>query len=130
MELCDSANVIEKLNQEFDDLQNLNQELIEEIELKAETIKEQHEELQIVCRFSDYQRYSSNVITTAIWLKDNVDWLIEKGIITGDCSDFHTQVEELVEQDIDITDKLAEKTYAIEDEFCDYVRENITSSYF
>jgi len=129
-EECGAMDIVEKLNKEFDDLQNLNQKLIEEIELKAETIKEQHEELQIVCRFSDYQRHSSNVITTAIWLKNNLDWLIEKGIITGDCSDFHTQVEELVEQDIDITDKLASKTYTIEDEFCDYVRENITSSYF
>ena len=31
---------------------------------------------------------------------------------------------------IDITDKLAAITYSIGDEFCNYVRENITSSYF
>ena len=129
MELCHSANMIEKLNKEFDDLQNLNQEFVEEIEYKTETIKELKLELEIVCRFSDYQRHNSNVLTSALWFKDNGDWLAKKGIINKD-EDFDTEVDELAEMDIDITDKLAAITYSIEDEFCDYVRENITSSYF
>ena len=129
-EECGAMDIVEKLNKEFDELQTENQEFVEEIEYKTETIKELKLELEIVCRFSDYQRHNSNVLTTALWFRDNVDWLIEKGIITRDCSDFHTQVDELAEQDIDITDKLAAITISIEDEFCHYVRENITSSYF
>ena len=55
MELCDSANIIEKLNKEFDELQNLNQELVEEVELKAETIKEQQVELEVMTLWIRYK---------------------------------------------------------------------------
>ena len=127
---CGAMDIVEKLNKAFDEVQNLNQEFVEEIEYKTETIKELKLELEIVSRFSDYQRHNSNVLTTALWFRDNVDWLIEKGIITRDCSDFHTQAQELAEMDIDITDKLAAITISLEDDFCHYVRENITSSYF
>tara|TARA_R100001460_G_scaffold24523_2_gene49242 strand:- start:1461 stop:2033 length:573 start_codon:yes stop_codon:yes gene_type:complete len=54
-EECGAMDVIEKLNQEFDDLQNLNQKLIEEIELKAETIKEQQVELEIMSFWIKYK---------------------------------------------------------------------------
>jgi len=56
MELCDSANIIEKLNKEFDDLQNLNQKLVEEVELKAETIKEQQVELEVMSLWIRYNK--------------------------------------------------------------------------
>tara|TARA_Y100000593_G_C4264892_1_gene314227 strand:+ start:154 stop:840 length:687 start_codon:yes stop_codon:yes gene_type:complete len=128
-EECGAMDIINKLNKEFDDLQNLNQKFVEEIELKAETIKEQKLELEIVSRFADYVRFHSNVLTSAFWFKDNGDWLAKKGIITKD-EDFDRKTDELAEQDIDITEELQILTYNMGDEFCDYVRENITSNYF
>ena len=80
MELCDSANVIEKLNKEFDDLQNLNQKLVEEVELKAKTIKEQQEELKIMSMFTSFkiQRILPEKVE---WFYDFGDYLHKKGII-------------------------------------------------
>tara|TARA_R100001086_G_C11631076_1_gene201664 strand:- start:63 stop:479 length:417 start_codon:yes stop_codon:yes gene_type:complete len=77
MELCDSANVIEKLNQEFDDLQNLNQELVEEIELKAETIKEQQVELKIMSLWIQYKKIDSFTEQIHFWY-DNGEYIQNK----------------------------------------------------
>jgi len=54
-EECGAMNVIEKLNKEFDEIQTENQKLVEEVELKAETIKEQQVELEVMTFWLKYK---------------------------------------------------------------------------
>lgn len=135
MELCDSANVIEKLNQEFDDLQNLNQKLVEEVELKAKTIKEQQEELKIMSMFTSFkvQRILPEKVE---WFYDFGDYLHKKGIIEKH-NDYDKKFLEwksaaLQDDIIGIIpgEFLEYEMYEYEEKFSEYVFEEISSLYF
>lgn len=135
MELCDSANVIEKLNQEFDDLQNLNQKLVEEVELKAKTIKEQQEELKIMSMFTSFkvQRILPEKVE---WFYDFGDYLHKKGIIEKH-NDYDKKFLEwksaALQDDIIgiIPGQFLEyEMYEYEEKFSEYVFEEISSLYF
>jgi len=137
MELCDSAKIVEKLNEEFDDLQNLNQKLIEEIEVKAETIKEQELELKISSMFIAF-KICRTLSEKVEWFYDFGENLHKKGIIEihNDYDKKFLEWKLAADADPDMIigivpgEFLEYEMYEYEEKFTEYVYEEVSSAYF
>ena len=134
-EECGAMDVIEKLNQEFDDLQNINQKLVEEIELKAETIKEQNEELKILSMYLSCKECGSYVVDLINWFYQNSNYLRKKGVLEFEAwpfekeiNDWYTRIQ--AEEAALPSELLQQMAWDLETQFEEYCEENITSSYF
>ena len=128
---------LEEIIAELKELQNINQKLIEEIELKAQTIKEQQDELKIISMFADFK--SMETIAGKIeWFYDNGDYLHKKGIIQKD-NDYDKRFLEFkfaIQEDDPMTtgrywqEFLEYEMFQYQKQFYDWCSENIITSYF
>ena len=76
-QLCDSANVIEKLNKEFDEIQTENQKLVEENDYKTEKNKKLENNAMLMSLYIRYKKIDSFTEQIHFWY-DNGEYIQNK----------------------------------------------------
>ena len=85
-EECGAMNIVEKLNKEFDEIQNKNIKLEKENIKKDNIIKEQENKLQILAYYSDFANNASgrDVGDLILWLDNHGAFLRDNAVIDED----------------------------------------------